>query len=459
MRRTLAAFLLLAGLVGLPNAAAQLDKAVDRCTQQCDPKADDVNGPTIRTGTETVKTVLYFHYEDLLQNAAINAQAPCEECANAEANLEGGYLMPTLVTNSGQYPAGQQADVRFKSNAFGAYSSAGLVEVVDGVARTHQESGLADDVELLGKSIPLYFYLSVYPVPTSTREGPAGDNVVAAMPAVALHASMRLGRTPGSGPIIAEGDSAAAGRITMIKAPGQKDIYEFRVDMDILQPKLPSVWAGGDGFTVQVTPYQVRGDDPVKDYEFTQADWRVHVGPRTPPHMVVEIAKPIATKAMRANVYRDHLFVRWSVASPWGSYDVDDRSVTITVTGPSTPEPAKTGLSRPAFVYRSIDHNGHFKPVNFTWKFDYRKADLADGEYLARVAVTNLQGTYRLEESMPLTIRDGVPQNVDVIGGSGVTKGGSGHVGGKAPGTAGLGVLLALVAVATLRRGRKPTPA
>jgi hypothetical protein len=444
MRRSSAAWIVAVALLGIPGAAGQLDPTVDGCSRQCDPKADDVNGPDVRTGADPVKTVLYFHFQDLIQNAPINAQAPGE----AEADLQGGFLMPTLVTSS-------DVCCHFKYNTFGGYSSAGFVEIVDGEWRTHQEHGVASDIAVLGDTIPLYFYLSAYAVPRETSESfPLGPNVPAAVPQVAVHATMNAGRSPGYGAVIAEGDTAEAGRVNVLQLPGREELYEFMVPLHVKTPVIPSVWNGGTGFTVSITPYQVRAEAPLEGWEFTQSEWRVHVGPKTPPHMVVEIAKPMATVSSKLVLFNNALFVRWSVQSPWGSYDVDSRNLGLQLTGPTSPDPGTTGLGRAYYIKESSEHDGHFKPTNITWKFDYRKAALADGAYTLRASIPNLQGTYRLEEDFAFRIENGLPVDVETIGSNHAVGGKAGPDAAreKAPGLAGVAVLAGLVCVALGRR-------
>lgn len=458
MFRAITAWTLLFVLAGLSTAAAQLEPTVDGCTQMCDPKAADVNGPEVRTGTDTVKSVLYFHFQNAIDKALINTQANHPD----EENIHGSFFMPTLYTNTGQEPNGQQVDVKFKYNTFLAISSAGFIEIgPDGDWRTHQEPGVAEDVEIVGDTIPLFFYLSAYPVPSRNSDDfVTQKNALAVMPQVAVRATMTAGRNPGYGTVIAEGDSAERGRINVIMAPDavQKEIYEIRVDMHVKQSTIPSVWTGGEGFAVEITPYQIEGEGAAEGYQFTQSEWRARLGPNTPPHMVVTIAKPLVTKSTRMNLFNNALFLRWSVSSPWGSYDVDPQSFRVDVTGPTNPDPAATGLSRPAHVKWIFEHNGHFKPTNVTWKFDYRKAGLADGTYTVQMSAMNLQGTYRLAETMTFRVVDGLPADVEILGKNARAgtsgDGGGGLAGGKSPGLAGLAVVAALVGVAMARRRR-----
>lgn len=436
----------IAALMGLPSVGAQLDPTVDGCTKDCTPV--DANGPDVRTGDETVKSVLYFHHENFLQNAVINTQPIHPD----EPQLQSAGLMPTLIT-------GNEVCCHFTSHGFGAYSSAGFVEIQDGEWRTHQEPGVAEDIQIVGDTITLYYYLSAYPVPTKTSDNPApGHTAVAVAPQVGVHAVMTAGRNPGIGRVIAEGDSGTSGRINILYLPNdvQPPIYEVRVDLAVVEKTIPSVWNDGKGYAVQVTPYQVR--DPTLGAEVTQSEVRAHAGPQTPPHMVVEIADPLVTKSMRTTLFNNALYFRWSVTSPWGSYDVDDRTLAITVSGAAEADPSKAGISRPYNVRHFTDHNGHFKPTNVTWKFDYRRAALPDGAYTAQMSVLNLQGTYRLGAEMAFRIVDGIPADVEVIGSNARAQSAGGGMAarGDSPSLAPLALLATIGGVSLLyRRGKE----
>jgi hypothetical protein len=454
MSRALTTALVFAFLLTLmPLAGAQVTDPVSGCSKNCTPK--EVNGEQPKRGDETVKAVLYGHFQDILNRAPLNTQIPA---ADKEENLNRGFLMPVVSTRTGT-----DADLRFENNWFYMFSSAGFVEIVDGQWRTHQEPGLAEEVKIVGNEILLYFYLSAYPVPNGDSDSsPTGHNVVSVMPQVGIYARMETGRNQFRGQLIAEGDTGAgdtAGRVNVITVPGSnEDIYEFEVPMRVVKDTIPDVW-NAPGFLVSINPYQIKGKDGSvvpKDWQVMQSDWRVRLGPKTPPRLIIETEKAMVTKAASLSLFNNAMFVRWSFISPWGSYDIDDRTLQIHLEGPSNPAPDKVGLSRPLIVKRSVDHDAHFKPVNATWRFDYQRANLADGDYKIHLSIMNLQNTYVLQEELAFKVRNGVPTDLQIIGAP--PPGANGQqqqAKGDSPGLAGFAALASLFGAAVILTRRR----
>lgn len=456
---------LLVASILAPLAVAQepLPAMVDGCAKQCGPKDADVNGDAVKTGDEKVAVILYGHFEDILNQAPLNTQRPClAPCTVPEDDLNRGFLTPVVSTR-----AHPDYDLRFENNWFKMFSSAGYVEIgPDGEWRTHQEPGLAEEVTIVGDKITLYFYLSAYPVPNGdSTTSPTQNQVLAVMPQVGVYARMETGRHEFNGEVIAQGDTAsddAAGlagsqsRVNIISTPGGPDIYEFAVPMKVERNTIPDVRSGIQGFIVSINPYQIKGKQgsAIEDYQFMQSDWRVRVGPSTPPRLVFDVEKSMMTKAASLSIFNNLMFIRWSFVSPWGSYDIDEPSLRVKLNGPTSPDPGKVGLSRPSIVKRSVDHDAHFKPVNATWKFDYQKAGLADGKYTFDLEVLNLQQTYKLTQQLEFTMKGGVPQDLQIIGAPPPNVGQAQQAKGDSPGLAGIAAIaaLAVAAIVNVRR-------
>jgi hypothetical protein len=103
---------------------------------------------------------------------------------------------------------------------------------------------------------------------------------------------------------------------------------------------------------------------------------------------------------------------------------------------------------------RSVDHDGHFKPVNATWAIDYTNFPLSDGSYELTASIPNLQQTYLLEHKFAFNVLNGVPQ-VERLGARGPQPAGAPverSGGGASPGLDAAPMLLGLVALALLRR-------
>jgi hypothetical protein len=467
--------LLVAALFLVPNGLAQQvgQPNVGGC-KTSDEKGTDCNpvkeNDGIKMGADvSVRTILYGHFPDILQRAPINTQKPDPAY---EGDLNGGFPMPTLDTNS----ACAQCNVHFKNNRFIMFSSPGLVEYGGEGWRIHQEPGLARDVEIDGSTITGYWYMS-------TRSAPAFvpvPNSPGVMPLVGVYMRMETGRHPFHGTLIAEGDTGTgrgspdAGKaqnkaVTIYQAPdGSDNIYQFKVDMTVRTNKIPSR-ADAQGYVVTIIPYQLRyGEEgAATSAEFTQADWRVRTGPDYPPRLVLNVKNPMVTTHTLVHTFDNHLFFRWSFLSPWGSYDLDANSLQLEVSSPNK----KLGTSGPSALQskeglefiklkHSVDHDGHFKPLNATWRYAYGQKPLPAGEYTVSAMVHNLQNTYMLMWEEKFIVNEkGIPQ-VQSIGGSGGVGGGKaaggGGPGGDSPGFEAFGLIVAAaVAAIVVARRRK----
>ncbi|MBI2078357.1 MAG: hypothetical protein HYT80_08340 [Euryarchaeota archaeon] len=450
--------ILLAALLFLmvpPNVAAQTP--VSKCSQECDPIA--INGGAVKRGDDPVKVVLYAHFEDHLQLAPLNTQPPHPE---KEVDLNAGFPFPVLETNTGAgcQVQGNCLDPHFRNNEFRLFSSPGLVEYLSDGWRIHPEPGLAADVKIVEKEFNLYFYLSAYAIPGQNSHSSYPD--VGVMPQVGVYARMETGRHTFSrlSTVIAEaadpvGPLASERRYNMVTQPNEPDVYEFKVPMKVLKDTLPSE-AEADGFIVYVSPYQVRTEPhPNQAHQFMQEEWRLRTGHKFPTRLVLPVEHAMMNVASSLSIFQDLLFVRWSFLSPWGSYDMRDNEIKLESTGPNPIDAKAMELVR---IKRSIDHDGHFKPVNATWSIDFLGFPLKDGEYELTASIPNLQGTYVLEQKFPFRVVNGAP-DVTLIGqrsagGKAQANDGAGFKDTPAPGPVALGIVLsAAVALARRRPG------
>ncbi|HLE47298.1 MAG TPA: hypothetical protein VI818_03290, partial [Candidatus Thermoplasmatota archaeon] len=414
----------------IPIGGAQTQTPVASCTQECDPKDPKVN-PTIPVTSGPVKVILYAHFEDILQLAPLNTQAPD---AQKETDHNQGFLMPVLDTNTGLGCAqGNCLDFHFKNNEFTMFSSPGLVEYLTDGWRTHQEPGLAADTVIAASEFNLYWYMSSHVIPGDKSSSSQGGTArVGVMPQVAVYARMETGRHKFHGQIIAESldmvDPNHATRVNMITTPSAvepKEVYEFQVKMQVKMKVIPSAESAA-GFLVYINPYQIKnGGNQAGSTQVAQEEWRVRSGAKFPPRLVIPLDSPMATKASTLSIFEDSLFVRWSFVSALGSYDMKDASLLIRSTGPS-PINVEKQIEH-IILKRSVDHDGHFKPVNSTWRVDYGMQNpefkLADGDYELTASISNLQETFLLEQKFPFKVVKGVP-DVPRIGGSRSASGG-----------------------------------
>lgn len=406
---TCAIFLALAALA---PAGASEPIAVEKCSRECDPQA--VNGNTVKTGKEPTNLILYGHFQNILDMAPLNTQQPD---SMREPDLQGSFLMPTIDTNTGVCQQQSCADFHFKNNQFTMFSSPGLVEyLTDGSWRTHQEPGLAGDAKLVGEEIRLYWYLSAHSLSGQNSGSGTGSTArVGVMPQVGVYARMETGRFPYRGEAIAESadfDTNGPGsteRANMVTLPSQPDVYEFQVKMRILKDVIPNSHLA-NGFIVYVNPYQVK-TEAQEGVQFAQPDWRLRTGPNFPPRLVVPVEDTMSTVASSLTIFDERLFVRWSLLSVMGSYDLRDSELKIDITGPGKVDPKAIDF---IILKYGKDHDAHFKPVNATWAIDYVNFPLADGDYELKLSIPNLQGTYLLVHTMPFKVVNGKPDVYEI---------------------------------------------
>ena len=411
MQRLLLSWITLAIFVGLaivvPSGTSQ-PLPVEKCSRECDPRS--VNDNQLRTGKEPTNVVLYGHFQNVLDQAPVNTQMPDPM---REPDLNAGFTMPSIDTNM---PC-EQCNFHFKNNQFTMFSSPGFVEYLsDGKWYTHQEPGLAGDAKLVGEEIRLYWYMSAHGLSGQNSGSGTGSTArVGVMPQVGVYARMETGRFPFHGETIAESndfDQNAPGspeRADMVTVPGQPDVYEFQVKMKIVKDMIPSSHLA-NGFIVYVNPYQVKTDQR-EGIQFAQPDWRLRTGADYPPRLIVPIEEPMSTVASSLTIFEERMFVRWSLLSVMGSYDMRDASLSLDVTGPSKIDPKAIDF---IILKRSVDHDGHFKPVNATWAIDYRNFPMADGDYEVTMSIVNLQETYKLVHKVPFKVVNGKPDVYEI---------------------------------------------
>lgn len=482
MRSGIVAIIVVGWMVALPLGVAQegvptMQEPVDtHCRadpplENCDPKQanEAAHGQRLILPDDNlpVRTILYAHYlTDILQQAPLNTQFPNPD---REIDLDRGFTMPTVYVAQEGAPC-----CKFPNNEFKLFSTAGLIEYLPDGFRVHQEPGLAEPVEIVpidGEYVYLYWYMSPEIGPQSVAADRPG-----VVPALGVYAKMNLGRFPSddSRLLIAEGDTGSGYQsetpfadnqcsecVTLVTRPGESDpVYEFKVPLKLERTTIPDVRdpAFSDkekGYVLQVIPYQLEQEK----VRVTQADWRLRTGPEYAPRLVLDVDQPLVTKSTRIHTFAEGLFFRWSFNSVWGTYDVDVNSLDIRIDGPKKLGPAELELVK---IKYSFDHDGHFKPINVTWRYDFVNQPLPAGEYTVSAMVHNLQDTYMLDWTDTFTVdAQGVPQVEDLGGGlsggdpASRVKGG-GQPSGDSPGptVAALVLACAVAAYAAMRRDR-----
>ncbi len=434
--RTIPLLILVVALLVPASVEAQPAVAVDKCSRDCDPKM--VNGPAYKTGREPVTQFLYGHFEDILNMAPLNTQAPDPE---REPDLNRGFLMPVIDTNNGVcVPGGQTcADIHFKNNEFTMFSSPGLVEYLEEGWRTHQEPQLNSDVEIAGSELELYWYMSTAAWGQNAGPGNA-PSPVGVMPMVDVYARLETGRFKFRGDLIAESGFAPdelEHRTTMISLPGEDPVYEFQVRMPVKKNLIPG---DANGFIVLVQPYQIATAHE-GGMQAAQPNWQVRTGADFPVRVLVPTFEPIKTYGSGATIKGTELWLWWNYAPDLGSYDRRYDLRTLTLNGNHTLDPtAVRNTSNP----RLYHGHGGLDSENSTWIVDLTKVILSDGHYELEATVPTRQDTYLHRERFPFEVKNGQV----------VLPGTASFEGEAAPGVS-LGVLGLVVALILFARRRQ----
>lgn len=419
-------------------------------------------------------TVMYGHLFNLLDAVPINVQFPNAGCADL---ARGFTTVPTVAF--------------FDQAKMDLYSSPGFVEYEAGSGecepRLHPERGITDDV-LLDSSIPIvfYWYLSADTDDVSVAADPQEVDT-GVMPCVEVKVELWTGRHARQGTLLAEG-TATRTVVSSKPAPAQDPtpapdpcaagehtpttlsltpVTEFAVSMGAAGGLIPKV----DAFVVHV---EWRQFSQTGDQKFAQREWNVHTGADFRNRLVLPVLNPLRVEEVRPQLFEDKIYIHGVFNSPWGSYDVDPASLKVEILKPDGSVLETSNIGEPILKF-SVDHDAHFKPVNATFPWEYKKDNLAPGIYTIRLSSQNWQhtadssgeATVELPNNYmgkPRTIRvtssEGIVQR-NIVG-KGVRSGSSGPnidvQGGDEkglPGFEGVVVLAALVAAAAFAGRRR----
>jgi hypothetical protein len=346
--------------------------------------------------------VLYAHNYDLLQPVPINVQRPPECFPDLAQGFTGTPGIEPFWTFSRAV----------------LYSSAGFVEYEESRCasenykpRIHPERGLTSDI-LIDRSADIlgYWYLSV-DTAEFTPAGQDGHNNglnMGVMPCVTVEMVLQTGRFPGSGTTLATGRTTK----TMVTTP---DVLGDAPDLPA-QPPDPCEGSDGDiapgrvtefkvnlgkatadipehaGYIIIVRWFQHDGGNSEEENNVIMREWNRHNGADYPNRVIIPVQESIRIERIRVQEFDSKLYFHTVLNSPWGSYDVDTRNIRVEVFKENGEAVPLQHLAEPILRY-SVDHDGHFKPVNATFPWDYKKENLPDGRYTVKVTVPNWQHT------------------------------------------------------------------
>lgn len=208
----------------------------------------------------------------------------------------------------------------------------------------------------------------------------------------------------GDAEIIAQGQWGPSNVMTGL--PGAPNAQQF--DVDLGTPQMSTISKDNDFFMT----YRVYSTTPAG--EVSPHTFRWWSGEFFPPSYEMPVENAFAVERVIPNFANGKLAILGIVNTPWGSYDVDSESVDLEVQGP---QGSVTPQAIDRFASFSVAHGGHYEPVNVTWIWDYRRDQVATGEYTVTVSASNYQGSASAECQATFTIErnDGglVPGSVE----------------------------------------------
>lgn len=380
-------------IVSTPSVGAQ--KAVESCSQQCNPQDEDVNA-NAPNNDGPVNVILYGHFRDALNMAPMNTLPPN---ASWERDLDRGFITPTLNTDAGLCipPGGQPcADLHLGGNQIVMFLCPGLIEPRPEGWRIYcHDPGLRDPISLVGPLV-LYVYLS------AGGASPAdGGSAPAIMPSVRVSATLESGRFGEK--ILARGASSIA---DLVSLPGQPDAYEFRV---VLGPVGPSdgdadLRLPGDSTAREVVlRATIEQINPHPSVEASQS-WRLRTGPSFPPRLILPIVEPLVPVALETTTHEGTVFLRSTVRDAVGSYDIDVGGIQARIKGPEGSAPVSEKALQLIRVQRAPSHDGVYMPADSTWAVRPEFLPRPASDYTIEIRTRNLQGTYELVQTMPVPL-------------------------------------------------------
>jgi hypothetical protein len=166
---------------------------------------------------------------------------------------------------------------------------------------------------------------------------------------------------------------------------GQGEVYQF--DINLGKPLVDRIPKEMDW--IMRFKWWARLDDNTKAITGQRTNWNINSGEFYPSHFTLPVKNPFDVELVYPQFLHDKLLLHAMLNSPWGSYDVDSKSVAIDIVGETAGPVAMHRVNRVADF--SVAHGGHYKPVNVTWVWDYKADDLKPGVYRVSVTASNFQ--------------------------------------------------------------------
>ena len=197
--------------------------------------------------------------------------------------------------------------------------------------------------------------------------------------------------------------------VQSLEPAGQPTVWRFDIN---LGPPERNTIAKEESYVVRFKWWSI-GPDGNKVVVPEVMTWNVNSGEFYPPTVSLPVKGAFNVEMVLPQFVYDKLVLLGIMNTPWGSYDVDHDSVKLTIKSESGTIIEPKSISRLADF--SVAHDGHYKPVNVTYVWDYKADNLAPGTYQATVSANNFQNSARASCTAEFTVgAGGAPAGIKV---------------------------------------------
>lgn len=226
-------------------------------------------------------------------------------------------------------------------------------------------------------------YLQQWQVEATVYTGVLGDYGGAATEAPDIVGAVEAGKLKP----LATGVSAPQD-VQSLEIAGQPTVWRF--DVNLGKPLRDTI-AKEESYVVRFKWWSLKPNG--ERMILPEADvWNINSGEYYPPSVTLPVKGAFNVELVVPQFVYGKLVFLGIMNAPWGSYDVNQDSIQITIAN------AKTGA---VFEARSINrladfsvaHGGHYKAVNVTYVWDYAADRLPAGDYEVTINATNYQGS------------------------------------------------------------------
>lgn len=188
-----------------------------------------------------------------------------------------------------------------------------------------------------------------------------------------------------AGTLIATGETTPTNLMSLDGNGGNERVWRF--DINLGKPVVDTVPREAN----LVLVYSFHNKMPDGTEVGISTPIRINTGEFFPTFFTIPVKNAFTVELVAPQIVHDKLVVVGVMNTPWGSYDLDPKSVTLTMTGPGGSRVDLPGLGQVGDY--SVAHGGHYRPINITFIWDHREHKLPAGAYALTITASNYQGS------------------------------------------------------------------